>query len=241
MQVGEGNLQAMAREARYGALAFWVQRRGLVAVVTAHHADDQAETLIMRLNRGSGVAGLAGVRERGYFHSAKQQLVLLRPLLEWRRSDLRTIVDGAGICCATDPSNSSESFDRVRVRNALAMTDLIDPVALSRSAAYLADADEALDEVARFAWSRLSKRDDGTIAIDPIGPRVIAIRVVQGVFKEFEACPTGGEIARLLNALERSEKCNLAGVLAEVKVDELRGPLWVFRPEPPRRTKGRTG
>ena len=61
VKVGAGNLQEQARLARYRALAEWVKRRQLTALATAHHADDQAETLVMRLNRASGVAGLAGV------------------------------------------------------------------------------------------------------------------------------------------------------------------------------------
>jgi tRNA(Ile)-lysidine synthase len=82
--VGAGNLQAEARAARYAALAGWMAERGLAALATAHHADDQAETLILRLNRGSGVAGLAGVRARGLVPGTR--LPLLRPLLGWRRA-----------------------------------------------------------------------------------------------------------------------------------------------------------
>ena len=63
--VPEGNVQNEARTARYAALAEWMARQGLAALLTAHHADDQAETLLLRLNRASGVAGLAGVREGG--------------------------------------------------------------------------------------------------------------------------------------------------------------------------------
>jgi tRNA(Ile)-lysidine synthase len=66
VSVEEGNVQAQARDARYAALAAWMEREGLSALATAHHADDQAETLVMRLNRASGVSGLAGVRERGW-------------------------------------------------------------------------------------------------------------------------------------------------------------------------------
>ena len=65
VSVGQGNVQAEARIARYRALAGWAKQTGLAALASAHHADDQAETLLLRLRRASGVAGLAGVRERG--------------------------------------------------------------------------------------------------------------------------------------------------------------------------------
>ncbi|HTM19329.1 MAG TPA: tRNA lysidine(34) synthetase TilS, partial [Kofleriaceae bacterium] len=94
VKTGAGNLQAAARAARYAALAEWAGREGLSAIATAHHADDQAETLLMRLNRASGLAGLAGVRARGVLPEGK--LPLLRPLLRWRRAELAAVVTEAG-------------------------------------------------------------------------------------------------------------------------------------------------
>ncbi|MEZ5684135.1 MAG: tRNA lysidine(34) synthetase TilS [Novosphingobium sp.] len=108
--VGEGNVQSNARAARYAALADWMERDGLGALATAHHADDQAETLLMRLNRGSGVPGLPVVR--AWLCVPGTRLALLRPLLGWRREDLARIVSDAGIVAAQDPSNSDDRFDR---------------------------------------------------------------------------------------------------------------------------------
>jgi tRNA(Ile)-lysidine synthase len=94
-----------------------MEREGLDALATAHHADDQAETLLARLNRGSGVAGLAGVRARGIVPGTR--LPLIRPLLGWRRADLGEVVAAAGLTPVQDPSNSDDRFDRARIRKAL--------------------------------------------------------------------------------------------------------------------------
>lgn len=134
-----GSLQAAARTARYALLDAWRASHGLGWVMTAHHADDQAETLVMRLNRGSGVAGLAGVRA--------VQGAILRPLLGMRRADLADIVHRHGWHACDDPSNRDDRFDRARVRKALGTAPVIDPIAATRSAMALSDAEEAL------AWS----------------------------------------------------------------------------------------
>ncbi|NNF94866.1 MAG: tRNA lysidine(34) synthetase TilS, partial [Altererythrobacter sp.] len=156
VQVLEGNLQAQAREARYAALEHWVSDRGLAAIMTAHHADDQAETLLMRLNRGSGVAGLAGVRADQ--HTEHWTMRIVRPLLGFRRAELESVVSAAGLQAVKDPSNQDDRFDRVRIRLALADADWIDPLAVAQSAQHLADANEALDyEVERF-WKQNAQR-----------------------------------------------------------------------------------
>jgi tRNA(Ile)-lysidine synthase len=148
--VASGNLQAEARAARYAALTSWAARRGLSALATAHHADDQAETLLMRLNRGSGVAGLAGVRERGRVPAA--DLPLVRPLLAFRRAELEQVVRAAGVAAVNDPSNANDRFERVRMRQGLAEAKFLDPAAIAAAADHLSEADEALDWAARIEW-----------------------------------------------------------------------------------------
>ncbi|MGB7655807.1 MAG: tRNA lysidine(34) synthetase TilS, partial [Novosphingobium sp.] len=116
-----GNLQSQARAARYAALGEWLVREDLAALATAHHADDQAETLLLRLGRASGVAGLAGVRARGLVPGTG--LPLLRPLLGFRRSELGDVVAAAGWQAVDDPSNRDDRFDRARIRKAIAGAD----------------------------------------------------------------------------------------------------------------------
>jgi tRNA(Ile)-lysidine synthase len=229
VEVGSGNLQAEAREARYHALATWAKERKLSAIATAHHADDQAETLLMRLNRGSGVSGLAGVRER--VRVEELDALLIRPALGFRRAELAAVIQEAGIEAAGDPSNTDEGFARVRTRKALATSDWLDPLALAKSAAHMAEAEEALAHFTAQIWSRCVSREDGCVTFCPEGPRVIRLRIIERVIGVLGSLPRGGDVARLLDSLEEGKGGNVGGVLATV-----RGGAWIFRPEPPRRT-----
>ncbi len=234
VKVGPGNRQAAARIARYGAMREWVERRGLRALATAHHADDQAETLLMRLNRGSGIAGLVGVRESGWLDPPACTLPLVRPLLGFRRAELALVIAAAGVPVVHDPSNDDARFDRVRIRTALAAADWLDPLAMAASASHLAEADEALAEFAVLLWERCVSPEGEGFAFKPLAPRLIRLRIVERIIRELakepRRVPRGGEVAHLVDRLERGEGGTLGGVLATV-----RGERWLFAPEPPRR------
>lgn len=132
-----GSLQAQARTARYALLEAWRTQRGLDWLLTAHQADDQIETVLLRLGRGAGVGGLAAVRaRRGH---------ILRPMLGMRRAALRDYCEARDVPFIDDPSNADEHFDRVRMRHRLAGLDLVDPARLNRSVEALAEADAALE------------------------------------------------------------------------------------------------
>ena len=228
VEVAAGNLQDEARTARYAALARWAAERGLGAIFTAHHADDQAETLLMRLNRGSGVAGLAGVRARGVVPGSK--LPLIRPLLDWRRSELGAIAERAGLAAVSDPSNSDPRFDRARIRAALADADWLDPAAIAQSAAHLAEAEETLAWAFDLEWDLWVEVDQGAVRYTPHAPRALVLRVVERIIAGFGSEPRGGAVARLVDTLQAGETGTLGGVVARVEDDS-----WLFRPEPPRR------
>lgn len=163
-----GNIQERARILRYRLLADWAAREALSVIATAHHADDVAESFLMRALRGSGVGGLSRMKARSRLPHADSEVALVRPLLGWRRSELAAIVDAACISAVQDPSNRDARYDRVRMRNLLAREPDLDPAALAQSAANLADAEAALVWVSDIAWrSRVEIGDDGVIRIDP--------------------------------------------------------------------------
>lgn len=213
VDVREGNVQAEARQARYAALAGWVQARGLAAIATAHHADDQAETLLMRLNRASGVAGLAGARARGAVPGTA--IPLLRPVLEWRRAELAELVRAAGLAAVQDPSNADDRFDRARIRKALAGADWLDAGALARSAAHIAEADAALDWMAALEWRSCVKPEPMGLKYRPQAPRAVALRVVARIVKELDGEePRGGTVARLFDSLARGCPASIGSLVA---------------------------
>jgi tRNA(Ile)-lysidine synthase len=207
-----GNVQDAARSARYAALAAWAQERKLGAVATAHHADDQAETLLMRLNRASGVGGLAGVRARG--HLADVPALLLRPLLGWRRTELAQVVESTGAATADDPSNSDDRFDRARLRKAMAGADWLDVAAVAQSAAHLADADVALAWSAGLEYNARVKREAMGMSYRPMAPRAIALRVITRIVTELEGePPRGSAVARLFDALTGNTPASIGNLV----------------------------
>ena len=227
--LGEGNLQAEAREARYLALANWAHEERLGAVATAHHADDQAETVLMRLNRGSGLSGLSGIRPVRQLEPADCQLV--RPLLGWRKAELEAIVAGIGWKPVRDPSNADERFDRARLRERLSDVAWLDAEALTRSADHLREVED--DILQRCAEEILVNVESAGMRTTyrPEASRYIRKRVVQMLFAERGRTVSLAKVDDLVRSLEASERSNLAGVDARVE-----DGAWVFEPETPRRT-----
>ena len=228
----KGNLQGNARAARYAALGEWAKERELAAIVTAHHRDDRAETLLMRLNRGAGARGLAGMRAVAPV-PGRPELPLLRPLLGWSRAELADIVSLSGLAPAEDSSNRDTRFERVAVRQAMALADWLDPAGLAASADHLTEADEALDWAAGREWDERVERTAEGFAYRPNAPRAVRLRVLERILAELgrEGTPRGSEIARLDTALSQGMTATLAGVRGAARPE-----AWVFAPAPPRRS-----
>ena len=134
VQVGAGSVEAAARTARYAALEAWADRVGASRIAVGHTADDQAETVLMRVLGGAGVRGLAAIPPvRGR---------IIRPLIDVRRSAVREALTAAGLEWVEDPSNRDPKFLRNRIRH-----ELLPLLAAS----YHADVVPALADVARLA------------------------------------------------------------------------------------------
>jgi tRNA(Ile)-lysidine synthase len=141
-----GGLQERARQGRYDLMAAYCQVHDIEALATAHHLDDQAETFLMRLKRGSGLDGLAAIPGE----SAWSGVAVLRPLLDIPKERLAATLTDAGIAWVEDPSNRDQRFERAKMRacsDALAKLGL-SAHALARSAQRLRRARAALDHAA---------------------------------------------------------------------------------------------
>ena len=230
--VPQSAIQERARAQRYRLLGYWAEERGLDALATGHHADDQAETLLMRLARGSGVRGLAGMRARSVTPGSHVRLV--RPLLGWRRRELGQVCAAAGLAPAVDASNEDDRFERVRVRRALAEAEWLDPAALARSAAHLGDADAALDWATRNEWKHAVDERGGSISYRRgQAPAEICRRIVSWIIRKLatEGDPDlrGPELDRLLETLSAGATATIRGVRCDG------GKEWRFSVAPQRK------
>ena len=228
----QANVQAAARAMRYRLLNEWAIERGLAAVATGHHADDQAETLLMRLLRGAGVGGMGGSRAR---RPLSEDVHLVRPLLGWRKSELEAVVREAGVMAADDPSNRDPKHDRSRIRQLLGAADWLDPARLAASAAALQDADEALDWALAPLIGERIRRDGEVLTIDPAGlPRELKRRLLLAAFAELGASvPRGAELMRAVDLLEAGQSASLSGLTLRG------GAIWQLSIAPPRRGENR--
>ncbi|MGC4959281.1 tRNA lysidine(34) synthetase TilS [Actinomadura citrea] len=182
---GPGGPENAARDARYTALDDAALRLGATAVLLGHTQDDQAETVLLRLARGSGARSLAGMPAR----FRRSDVLYLRPLLELDRATTRRACKAMGLDAWDDPHNIDPAYARVRVRHeALPVLErTLGPgvaEALARTARMLRDDADALDEMAARAYSDLETSEDGAdVAVRLEGleglPRAVRTRVLR--------------------------------------------------------------
>jgi len=224
-------IEAAARRERYRLLADAARTAGATHLLTAHSLEDQAETFLMRLERGSGVFGLAAMRREIDLDG----LVLFRPFLAVSRDRLAATTAAAGLAPHEDPMNADPRFLRVRVRRllpALAMAGL-DPAALSASAGRMAQAADAIDAsvdalvaaavgIDAFAVARLRPE---ALAEAPAEVRFrLLVRLLQALGGD-DYPPRAVAVAALMAGLSEAGarfKRTLAGVVVERQAGVIR-------------------
>jgi tRNA(Ile)-lysidine synthase len=239
---------AAARAARYRLLAEMARANGATHILTAHTRDDQAETLLMRMLRGSGIAGLAAMARQ----SERAGVWLVRPLLDVPKSQLVATLNKAKIAFADDPTNRDTSYTRPRLR--ALMPKLAeeggDVRNLVRLAARLARANAALEVLVDGAerYLALSDRDDAArFGFDAQAfaglPEEIRLRLLMRAIDRtgHEGSAELGKAEALLAALDRAVaegKGRLKQTLAGAAISLAGGRIHV-EPAPPRRATKR--
>ena len=226
----KGSLQAAARTERYRLLDQWRDANALDHIVTAHHADDQLETIVMRLNRSSGVSGLAAIRARNG--------TLLRPLLNWRRNSLVALALENDIPFVDDPSNSDNRFDRARLRHALQSQNVIDPEAATRSARWLGEADDAIDwAVERLIASWPDASDIAVIRDDGYPPEIFRRIVTQRLRANApQLALRGASLDGVITAMHAGRRAMVGSLLIDA-VRGLQGTIWRISLAPRRKAR----
>lgn len=183
-------IQAVARAARYRLMGTAMAEDGAEVLLTAHHARDQAETVLMRMAHGSGLGGLGGMK----VFSEVEGVRVFRPLLAVMPEDLAAVVREAGLEPVVDPSNDDVTYERVRWRQLSPAIDALglDAQRVALFAGRASRADDALGVLTTRALENMAAVDDfGVVTIDRAAlaaqPLEIQIRSIQQTLREVGA------------------------------------------------------
>ena len=153
-QESRGNIEARARQGRYEALADLCEEHGIADLLLAHHQNDQAETVLLQLLRGSGVAGLSGMPDKRHLSTRNKSITLWRPLLNQSRAELESYAKEHKLKWIEDPSNQDDVFKRNAIRKQIIpRLEKIQPgvvANLARSASLMSESQVLLDRLAQI-------------------------------------------------------------------------------------------
>jgi tRNA(Ile)-lysidine synthase len=202
-----GDIEAAARDARYRLMGAWCRKHGITALYVGHTRDDQAETFLLRLARGSGLDGLAAMRPLSpYPVSGFAELGLVRPLMAFERDALRTHLTGRGQEWIEDPMNADPRFGRVRIREALGVLG-IPAERFADAAAHLGRAREALDAVTEAVLRRACRPDGAGILVEAAAltsaPREVGLRALARLLMTVSDQPYRPRFERLERLFDR--------------------------------------
>lgn len=218
-----GNLMDQSRRARRRLIADWARARGFARMALAHTADDQAETFLMRLARGSGVDGLSGMDPT----IEAEGILWLRPLLGLRRDELRRFLVSRGQGWVEDPTNDDPTYLRTQARQALMVLDglglTIDRLTATAERQALARA--ALEDLANRTARDIARIEAGEVILSPAlqdAPRETQLRLLARAVRWVTGADYRPRFAALSAALSCARRATLAGVVVTRARDGLR-------------------
>lgn len=227
------DIQAEARAARYRLLQEWCAAQGVLHLLLAHHQDDQAETLLLRLARGSGVDGLSAMAPVSELFSLR----LLRPLLDTPRARLAATLAARGQDWIEDPSNQNDAYARVRLRNLMPVlaAEGMGAERLAATARRLGRARAALEEYVADAAARwVEVHAAGHALVDPMAfrsvPEEVGLRLLARLVQAVGGADHPPREERVCALYDRLRGCDdVSATLAGCRVLPWRGRLLVCR------------
>jgi len=211
---GRGGVQAAARDARYELLTGWCRDRGALHLALAHQLEDQAETLLLRLARGSGLDGLAAMAPI----AERDGVRIIRPLLPVPRARLRATLERSKQRWIEDPSNENAAHARVRMRRIMPSlaAEGLDAARLVATAAHLGRARAAVDDaVAALLAAAAAAFPAGYVRLEPRALRAASPEIGLRALSHCLVTVGGGAYAPRLERLQR--------LYDRIRGDELRG------------------
>jgi len=247
-------VEAAAREARYRLMGAWLVKHKIAALFVGHTQDDQAETFLLRLARGSGLDGLAAMRPQAPWPVPDfPELGVARPLLGLRRDSLRAYLERLGQAWLDDPMNDDAAFDRVKIRKAQAVLAEagLSSARIAAAALHLARARESLEIVTEAVLARAARTWGAGALLDPAvlaaAPREVGLRALASLLMAVGRQPYRPRFDSLERLFDRIVAGDLRGgatlhgchIRPRAKKEKDFAPFsLVLQPESPRKTRG---
>ena len=219
------NIQKNAREIRYKLLENFCKKKGAKSLIVAHHQDDQVETFLIRLSRGSGVEGLSSMQEMTILNNGTR---LIRPLLDFKKVDLTNIAKKKFGKIFKDPSNKNKRFLRTNIRELKKnlVNKGIEIEKIMRSIKNIASTKQAIDFYVSESIKKLVSFERKITIINfkkfKNQPREIKFRIINSVVKKRSKSyypPRSKKVFNLIEGFQtnRIKKCTLGGCIFERK------------------------
>ncbi len=230
------NIQAAAREARYKLMVDWCLANDVQYLLVAHHQDDQAETVLLRLCRGSGLSGLAGMEP---IRKLTSGVILVRPLLDVPKAKLVKTLQDIGANWVEDPSNQNADFDRIKARTMLKQPPLAGLTAdrLTNTAAHLARAQQAIDHYVAVwlegavAFHEAGYAEINTVAMESV-PEEISLRGLANILRFASGAEYSPRFEKLYRLWQTLQEPDFAGAtLSGARLLQEKGGLVIVQRE----------